>query len=114
MLVQIQIIKFSWLILISKVYFKADVILNSTTGQLELNSGYVSQLILKSAGQEIQAECKQNYPNGIDAKTIAVTSSGMMKNIKRIFHMAYLNKFTTNKDCVKVTFKDLLSIDTLG
>ena len=80
----------------------ADVILNSTTKGLELNSGYVSKLILNSAGQTIQAACKQNYPNGIDANTIAVTAAGMLQNTKTIFHMAYLNKFTTHEDCVTV------------
>ncbi|KAL4232309.1 Poly (ADP-ribose) polymerase [Mactra antiquata] len=73
---------------------KVDVIINSTARHLKLDAGRSSAAILKSAGNIIQQECEQNYPDGIKYGEVAVTSPGNLKCTK-IFHVA-INKYDAN------------------
>ena len=63
------------------------MIVNTTTPTLELECGLLSKIILAKAGPSIQTECKQNYPNGIATNQVAVTSSGNLRNMRKIFHV---------------------------
>ncbi|CAI9714769.1 Hypothetical predicted protein [Octopus vulgaris] len=63
-----------------------DVIVNSTSKNLQLNNGSISKLILNAAGPEIQNECNQKYPRGISTSEIAVTK-GYNLNCKNVFHL---------------------------
>ncbi|XP_067657209.1 protein mono-ADP-ribosyltransferase PARP15-like [Haliotis asinina] len=65
---------------------KVDVIVNSCTPQLNLSNGPLTKAILRVAGETIQDECKQKYPNGIKPGEVAVTSGGRM-TCKQIFHI---------------------------
>ena len=61
--------------------------MNTTKPTLDLECGLLSKIVLAKAGQLIQTECKQNYPNGIDTNQVAVTSSGQLRHLKNIFHV---------------------------
>ena len=65
---------------------QVDVVVNSTNKNLQLNKGAVSRLLLNKAGDHIQLECNQKYPNGIDFGTVAVTSGGNL--CKQMYHFA--------------------------
>lgn len=67
-------------------YAKVDVIVNSTSGDLDLTQGAASRSLLQRGGQAIQTECKIKYSNGIKAGEIAVTSAGSL-NCKEIYHV---------------------------
>ena len=66
---------------------KVDVLVNPTSATLQLNWGSLSKFVLESAGLQIQAECTLNYPTGITWNTVAVTSAGLLKNVKSLFHI---------------------------
>ncbi|XP_063415772.1 protein mono-ADP-ribosyltransferase PARP14-like [Mytilus trossulus] len=68
---------------------KVDVILNSTHKNLDLSLGTCSSALRYAAGPEIQRECDQKYPNGIEAGELATTSGGRL-NCNAIFHTALL------------------------
>ena len=80
---------------------KTNVIVNSTTSNLDLNSGALSQIILTSAGTGIQKECQQLYPKGITIYDVAITSGGKLSNISDIFHIT-ANNYTNDVECVLV------------
>ena len=61
------------------------MIVNSTSN-LNLN-GPLSKAILEGAGEFLLTELKVNYPNGISAKKVAVTTAGNIQNVKAIFHI---------------------------
>ncbi|XP_062603406.1 uncharacterized protein LOC134265167 isoform X2 [Saccostrea cucullata] len=73
-----------------------DVLVNSTSYNLVLDSGFISKSILKAAGPEIQAECKQKYKGGIHIGKLAITK-GYGLQCKHVFH-GCLPKYTTNED----------------
>ncbi|KAJ8316973.1 hypothetical protein KUTeg_004877 [Tegillarca granosa] len=62
-----------------------DVIVNSTSRNLQLNNGAVSSSLLKAGGPGLQQECSNNYPNGIQPGDVAVTSGGRL-NCQSVFH----------------------------
>ncbi len=65
---------------------KCDCIVNSTNTNLTLNSGLISANILKMAGNSIQTELAQNYPQGLNNQLVAISTAGNLKNKKNIFH----------------------------
>lgn len=65
---------------------KCDCIVNSTNTNLTLNSGLISANILKMAGNSIQTELAQNYPQGLKNQLVAISTAGNLKNKKNIFH----------------------------
>lgn len=66
---------------------KVDVIVNSSNLALFLAHGGMSGNLLEAAGANLQAECSQKYPNGIDFGSIAVTS-GHKLSCKAVYHIA--------------------------
>lgn len=63
------------------------MIVNTTNASLKLDSGILSNTVYNSAGVEIGSECKNNYPNGLEMNSIAVTSAGRIVGTKCIFHI---------------------------
>lgn len=61
------------------------MIVNSTSNNLDLNTGLISKSILKAAGPEIQEECRK-YKKFKEGE-IAITQ-GYGLNCKRVFHGA--------------------------
>ncbi|KAL3865275.1 hypothetical protein ACJMK2_006888, partial [Sinanodonta woodiana] len=76
-------------------HLNVDVIVNCTTAKLALQTGSLSKAILEAAGNSIQDECIQKYPDGIKFGEVAVTSAGKL-HLKRIFHGA-LTKVQVDK-----------------
>ncbi|KAL4231447.1 Poly (ADP-ribose) polymerase [Mactra antiquata] len=66
---------------------KVDVIIDSTSMELDLKKGALSNALLRAGGDVIQDECNQNYPNGISPGEVAVTSGGNLA-CTYIFHIA--------------------------
>ena len=64
---------------------QADVIVNTTAKNLDLQNGAVSKSILSNAGQQIQDELKRSFPKGIQNGEIAVTN-GYRLLCKHVFH----------------------------
>ncbi|KAK3589891.1 hypothetical protein CHS0354_015917 [Potamilus streckersoni] len=62
-----------------------DVIVNSTNKKLELNTGLISKTILKHGGDNIQRECLQQYPNGVNPGQVVVTSGGQL-SCMNVYH----------------------------
>ena len=63
------------------------MIVNTPSSALNLDYGILSKTILQAAGQQLQNECYQNYPNGITVHEIAVTGAGLMTSVSKIFHV---------------------------
>lgn len=61
--------------------------MNSCASSLDFNNGAISKQILDAAGFQIQNEAKKNHPLGIQFNDVAVTSSGNLKNCKRLYHI---------------------------
>lgn len=57
---------------------KGDTLVCSTSSKLSLNSGAAHSLI-KHGGQQLQNECKQKYPEGIQNGELAVIDGGKLK-----------------------------------
>ncbi|KAK3600832.1 hypothetical protein CHS0354_014193 [Potamilus streckersoni] len=74
---------------------RVDVIVNSTNQKLDLSIGAVSKAILKYGGDNIQKECLQQYPNGINPGKIVVTSGGNLSS-KKVYH-GYLKAYDHGK-----------------
>ncbi|XP_060082609.1 protein mono-ADP-ribosyltransferase PARP14-like [Ylistrum balloti] len=55
---------------------QVDVIVNSTSSDLDLTKGTASKVLLKEAGNSLQTDCQQYYPNGIAVGDLAVTGAG--------------------------------------
>lgn len=68
-------------------FIKADVIVNTTSRDLNLSNGKVSETLLKAAGSHIQRECCERYPNGITRLEIAITG-GYKLCCEKVFHIA--------------------------
>ncbi|OWF50082.1 Poly [ADP-ribose] polymerase 14 [Mizuhopecten yessoensis] len=73
---------------------QTDVIVNTTSCDLQLQAGAVSSSILRAAGQSIQDECHVGYPAGIQYGNVATTTGGQLA-CKHIFHGA-LNKYKSD------------------
>ncbi|XP_071090307.1 protein mono-ADP-ribosyltransferase PARP15-like [Haliotis cracherodii] len=67
------------------VHQDVDVIVNSTSSSLILESGPLSSAIYNAAGDSIQEECKVKYPTGVETEEIAETSGGRLPS-RRIYH----------------------------
>ncbi|XP_053389200.1 protein mono-ADP-ribosyltransferase PARP14-like, partial [Mercenaria mercenaria] len=70
---------------------KVDVIVNTTSHNLDLRNGAVSQTLLKAAGKELQDEVNTKYPKGLEGIDVAVTD-GHKLNCEYVIHTA-LSKF---------------------
>ncbi|KAL3863201.1 hypothetical protein ACJMK2_004967, partial [Sinanodonta woodiana] len=55
---------------------QADVLVNTTSKDLNLSQGAVSASLLAAGGQQLQDECKQKYPKGIKHGEVAITGAG--------------------------------------
>lgn len=75
---------------------KVDVIVNSANPNLDLTQGRASSSLLAAAGSRIQRECQQNYPRGLRAGEIAVTSGGNLR-CTAIYHGA-LTRYSSHRD----------------
>ncbi|KAJ8317330.1 hypothetical protein KUTeg_005234 [Tegillarca granosa] len=58
---------------------EGDVIVCGTSHALNLTSGKASNNLLHVAGQNLQKECKKNYPEGIEPGQIAAVKGGNLK-----------------------------------
>ncbi|XP_060577021.1 protein mono-ADP-ribosyltransferase PARP14-like isoform X2 [Ruditapes philippinarum] len=65
--------------------FQADVIINNTQEDLQLDSGALSNAILDAAGPGLQEECDECYPHGIQGGEIASTGGYSLK-ASRVYH----------------------------
>ena len=61
---------------------------NSTNTRLDLSSGAVSKLLLKSGGPDLQAECDKKAP--ISVGDVAITGGGKLE-CRHIFHVVIPN-----------------------
>nr|KAG5706732.1 hypothetical protein BaRGS_007235 [Batillaria attramentaria] len=66
---------------------RADVIVNTTSTDLDLAKGAVSSSILKAGGSSLQEECQHKYPVGIKPGEIAHTK-GHGLACKEVYHIA--------------------------
>ena len=66
---------------------QVDVIVNSTSADLQLDKGALSKALSHAGGGQIQQACSHNYPNGITVGDVAVTTGGKLK-CKEVFHIA--------------------------
>ena len=73
-------------------YIKADVIVSSVSNNLDLMKGRASKALLKAAGEELQEQCRDNYPDGLDNDEIAVLNPGNL-NCKKVY-LVSLMKWT--------------------
>ncbi|XP_053389167.1 protein mono-ADP-ribosyltransferase PARP14-like [Mercenaria mercenaria] len=69
---------------------KVDVIVNTTSHNLDLRNGAVSQSLLKTAGKELQDEVNAKYPKGLEGIDVAVTG-GYKLNCEFVIHTALSN-----------------------
>ncbi|KAL4232423.1 E3 ubiquitin-protein ligase dtx3l [Mactra antiquata] len=82
---------------------RSDVLVNTTSKDLDLSYGRVSKSLLRAAGPEIQAECDKKYPYGIETNEIAVTG-GYKLNCEKVFHVTldkYMQLGVKEKDCIQ-------------
>ena len=86
---------------------QVNVIVNSTSSDLQLQRGALSKAILKAGGRNIQVECEQNYPDGIKVGEVAVSSAGKLL-CSKIFHIA-IKHFDSKSPrvCLQVIFHAL-------
>ncbi|KAL3863199.1 hypothetical protein ACJMK2_004965 [Sinanodonta woodiana] len=59
---------------------QADALVNTTSSKLNLSQGAVSASLLAAGGQQLQDECKANYPNGITYGEVAITRAGELRS----------------------------------
>ena len=78
---------------------KTEAIVNTAAKNLDLKAGFISKLIVESAGDAVQEECKTKYPKGIQYADVVVTGAGDLQRkakIKNILHSA-LPLYTSHK-----------------
>lgn len=81
------------------------MIVNSTNPELNLKKGFVSSIICKRGGQEIEDELSRKYEKGIEFGSIAV-SSGHRLGFQKIFHCALYDRWvSTGNFSLKVSKK---------
>ncbi|XP_076118299.1 protein mono-ADP-ribosyltransferase PARP15-like [Mytilus galloprovincialis] len=68
------------------IHQTTDVLVNSAAPDLDLRKGRASKSLLEAAGDSIQSECTDQYPTGINSKTVAITGPGNL-HCKAIFHV---------------------------
>ena len=67
------------------LFTQADVYVNTTNNQLNLNSGAVSKALLNAAGQSLQDECTKKAPVKTSTGSVAITGPGKLP-CKYVFH----------------------------
>lgn len=77
--------------------------MSTNSNKLNLGSGVLSKLIIQTAGNSVLTEAKNNYPNGINNNSIAITTAGSMTGIKYLYHAA-LSAFGDEKSSLSVLF----------
>ncbi|KAL3843270.1 hypothetical protein ACJMK2_021212, partial [Sinanodonta woodiana] len=88
---------------------KADVIV-STTSSFPVLYGVIANTLSKVAGPSLQADCNQNYPNGIKDGEVAVTSGGNL-NCRKVFHIKLSEWNVSNgKSVVEETVTECLKM----
>ena len=87
--------------------------MNTTSDDLNLNSGSLSRSILIAAGQPIQEQLDDEYPNLIGYDTVAISGSGNLNNFKKIFHVV-CPKLSDKSNCPNVKFDKQLTIFKLN
>ena len=70
--------------------------MNSSRSDLDLSKGRASKALLDAAGADIQDECEEDYPYGIQDGEIAITSGGLL-SCRAIYHGA-LSKYSSPDD----------------
>ncbi|XP_033744166.1 uncharacterized protein LOC117330056 [Pecten maximus] len=80
-----------------------DVIVNSTSTDLDLTKGTASKVLLKEAGDSLQTECRQSYPEGITVGDLAVTGAGNL-SCDYIYHGSLVKWGTNNAAQVHIDF----------
>ncbi|KAK3577209.1 hypothetical protein CHS0354_030480 [Potamilus streckersoni] len=65
--------------------WKADVLVSSGSTDLQLSNGYLSSSLLEKAGSELQDECDEKYPIGIQHGEVAVTN-GYNLQCNKVYH----------------------------
>jgi O-acetyl-ADP-ribose deacetylase (regulator of RNase III) len=90
-----------------------DVIVNTTSQNLDLRNGAVSTSLSKAAGKELQDEVTAKFPNGLEKRTVAVTG-GYKLNCKFVIHTALSNyKENHPKESIKVSQSDINPVQHL-
>ncbi|KAL5012887.1 hypothetical protein ScPMuIL_011438 [Solemya velum] len=84
----------------------ADVIVSSSNSKLHLKDGRASAALLAAAGDNIQTECDENYPNGIQPGEVAITGPGNLHCCK-IYH-ACLPKYKGSTE-IKILYQLMLN-----
>ncbi|KAL4232400.1 hypothetical protein ACF0H5_009968 [Mactra antiquata] len=89
-----------------------DVMVVTTAPDLNLNSGKASRSILKAAGQELQDECKQKYPENIKFGEIAVVCAYGSLECSRVYLTALpnWNKHEDPTQVLRKIMKDALEL----
>lgn len=79
--------------------------MNTTSRDLNLSAGLVSQSLLRAGGSGLQDECKKKYPRGINSGEVAVTKGGNLK-CKIVLH-GCLEPWRSDGSTIKVYYKYL-------
>lgn len=87
----------------------ADAIVNTTSRDLKLTNGAVSQSILKAAGHGLQDEVNNKYPNGLQGFKVA-TSSGHRLRCKSIMHTSISQSDKKNMNQNKKNVKEIVTL----
>jgi O-acetyl-ADP-ribose deacetylase (regulator of RNase III) len=89
--------------------YKTDAIVITTSPDLNLTNGTVSKQLLTIAGNYVQTQLKQNYPNGLDPsradRSIAITTGGQLKHLKHIFHVCLQNWNPNDETRLEIQFR---------
>ncbi|KAL5012884.1 hypothetical protein ScPMuIL_011435 [Solemya velum] len=78
---------------------KVDVLVNSTSKSLKLDSGRASKALSEAAGPSMQKECNIKYKSGVVEGEVAITGGGNLK-CTMVYHGSVLKWKTPN--CEKV------------
>ncbi|XP_053407686.1 protein mono-ADP-ribosyltransferase PARP14-like [Mercenaria mercenaria] len=62
-----------------------NVIVVTTSPNLNLSSGNACKSVLKAGGKKLQDQCKENYPNGIEFGEIAVIDGGGSLECNKVY-----------------------------
>ncbi|OWF45300.1 Poly [ADP-ribose] polymerase 14 [Mizuhopecten yessoensis] len=80
-----------------------DVIVNSTSTDLDLKKGTASRILLKASGDSLQTDCRQKYPNGITVGDVAITEAGNLP-CDHVYHGSLVKWGTDNAAKVHTDF----------
>ncbi|XP_069139910.1 protein mono-ADP-ribosyltransferase PARP14-like isoform X2 [Argopecten irradians] len=87
---------------------KADVLVNSTGRDLQLNVGLLSSSLLRHGGQILQTECSQRYSGGIVPGEVAVTTGGNLQ-CRKVYHGTFDSWGIDQGRCTKILEKFVTS-----